>query len=146
MIGIPEQNIKMTEQIINNGCISAIIIRAGFKKDGVQFFTPNEFSQQLGYMSRPAGYKVDAHINKKVDEKVIQTNEVLYIKSGKIKISIYNTDNTFFEERIINTGDVILIAAVGHSIEMMEDSEIIEIKQGPASGNNDKLNFVPRKK
>jgi hypothetical protein len=135
----------LTEQIVCRDEIIAVIIRAEFNREGAEFFTPNEFSQQLGYMNRAKGYKVEAHTHKKVEGKVIPTNEVLYVKSGKIKISLYNSDHTFFEERTINCGDVILLATAGHSIEMLENSEVIEIKQGPASGGNDKINFIPAK-
>ena len=40
----------MIEKIIHKNIIIAIIIRNDYKKDGIEFFTPNNFSQQLGYM------------------------------------------------------------------------------------------------
>ncbi len=49
----------MIENIVCNATLMAIIIRAGFKQNGITFFTPGEFSQQLGYMNRPKGYVID---------------------------------------------------------------------------------------
>lgn len=135
----------MIEQITDNDLIIAIIIRAQFKKEGVEFFTPNNFSQQLGYMNRSKGYIIEAHAHKKPEQNVHLTYEVLYIKSGKIKICLYNNNLSFLQECILNTGDVILLASGGHSIEMIEDTEIIEIRQGPYNGNDDKINFIPIK-
>ena len=130
----------MIEQITDNGSIIATIIRAEFKKDGVQFFTPHEFSQQLGYMNRPKGYKVEAHTHKLSERTVLLTHEVLYLKSGKVKVSLYNDRYTLITECTLSKGDVILLASGGHAVEMVEDSEIIEIKQGPYS-EDDKVYF-----
>ena len=135
----------MLEQIVDNGLIIATIIKAEFKKEGIEFFTPSEFSQQLGYINRPKGYKVEAHTHKLVKRNVVVTHEVLYLKSGKIKVSLYNNSQDLVKECILNKGDVILLAAGGHAVEMVEDSEIIEVKQGPYS-NDDKIYFKPVKK
>ena len=134
----------MFEQITDNGVIIAIIITSKFTKEGIEFFTPNDFSQQLGYMNRSKGYKIEAHSHKRVQHAVLQTHEVLYVKSGKVKIELYNDKHIFIEDRTLSAGDVILLASGGHSIEMMEDSELIEIKQGPYS-NDDKISFTPLK-
>ncbi len=134
----------MLEQVkdTDTDLLIAMIVRAEFKREGVEFFTPDNFSQQLGYMNRPKGYTVNPHTHKKVISEMHLTHEVLYIKTGKIKILLYNNNNQFIKECILNTGDVILLAAGGHSIEMLEDSELIEIKQGPYS-NDDRVDFTP---
>jgi len=132
----------MLEQISDKGLLIATIIRAGFKKDGIEFFTAHEYSQQLGYMNRPKGYKVLAHRHKKNLNSGISTYEVLYLKSGEIKITLYDNDNFFIKELLLFTGDIILLVTGGHSIEMIENSEVIEIKQGPYD-ENDKIDFLP---
>ena len=132
----------MIEQITDNGSIIATIIKAGFTKKGEQFFTPNEFSQQLGYMNRPKGYRVEAHTHKQVHQQVVLTQEVLYVKSGTIKVGLFTDTFKFIKECTLTEGDFILLASGGHSVEMMEDSEIIEVKQGPYSQEN-KVYFKP---
>jgi hypothetical protein len=131
----------MIEQVLHKGAIIAIIIRGEYKKDGVEFFTPHEFSQQLGYMNRPKGYFIEPHSHRIVERKVSHTQEVLHIKSGKIKISVFDNQQTFIEELILVKGDTILLATGGHSVEMLEDSELIEIKQGPYLSDDDKILF-----
>ena len=135
----------MTERISYKGTIIAIVIKATFKKDGIEFFTPDEFSQQLGYMHRPRGYKVTAHTHKRVEQTSMLTHEVIYVKSGKICVVLYDNDNSLVDERILTTGDIILLASGGHSIEWLEDSELVEIKQGPYS-DDDKIDFTPVKR
>jgi mannose-6-phosphate isomerase-like protein (cupin superfamily) len=131
----------MIEQIIHQETILAIIIRANYHKDGISFFTPGDFSQQLGYMNRPKGYVIDPHVHNLVERKVTLTQEVLYIKHGKVRVDFYDDDRNYLESRTVATGDVILLAAGGHGFEMIEDSEIIEVKQGPYCGDEDKVRF-----
>ncbi|KQC02420.1 hypothetical protein [Pedobacter sp. Hv1] len=131
----------MIEQIIHQEIVLAIIIRANYHKEGISFFTPGDFSQQLGYMNRPKGYVIDPHVHNLVERKVTLTQEVLYIKKGKVRVDFYDDDRNYLESRTIATGDVILLAAGGHGFEMIENSEIIEVKQGPYCGDEDKVRF-----
>lgn len=134
----------MIEEVKNKTQILAIIIRANYKNEGISFFTPSDFSQQLGYMNRPKGYVIEPHVHNLVERKVTLTQEVLYIKSGKVKVDFYNNDQNYLISKILETGDVILLAAGGHGFEMIEDVEMIEIKQGPYCGDEDKVRFDPK--
>ncbi|KIA95102.1 hypothetical protein OC25_07110 [Pedobacter kyungheensis] len=131
----------MIVQVYHQSKLLAVIVRAQFKKDGIEFFTPGDFSQQLGYMNRPKGYIIAPHVHNLVERKVTLTQEVLYIKSGKVRVDFYDDERNYLESRIVNTGDVILLAAGGHGFEMLESSEMIEIKQGPYCGDEDKVRF-----
>ena len=131
----------MIETILHSDKIFAYILRSNFNQEGISFFTPNDFSQQLGYMNRPKGYKIEPHIHKSVSREVKLTQEVLFIKSGKIRVDFYNEKKVFLESRILKTGDVILLAFGGHGFEVLEPSEMIEVKQGPYSGEDDKIRF-----
>jgi hypothetical protein len=131
----------MIEKVENNNKIFAIIIRSNYKSEGIEFFTPNNFSQQLGYMNRPKGYEIEPHFHKIVNRTVKYTNEVLYVKSGKVKIDFYDEKQFFFSSKVLNEGDVILLVQGGHGFEMIEDSEMIEVKQGPYINDEDKVRF-----
>lgn len=133
----------MIEQIVFRGRILAIILRAAYKSDGIQFFTPNEFSQQLAYMNRPKAYVIAPHVHNAVPREVEFTKEVLFIKSGCVRIDFYDDKQNYLESTILNTGDVVLLAFGGHGFEMLEASEIIEVKQGPYVGDGDKIRFTP---
>lgn len=128
----------MIEEIKDDNKLYAIIVSRGFSKEGIHFFTPPEFSQQLAYMNRPAGYKIAPHVHNKVLREVFYTQEVLFIKKGRVKVSFYDDDQRHIGDRVLETGDVILLASGGHGFEMLEPSEMIEVKQGPYAGDHDK--------
>ena len=133
----------MIERIIENDVLLAVIIRTDFNSKGIEFFTPDNFSQQLGYMNRPKGYVIEPHRHNLVSREVVQTQEVLFVKSGKVRVDFYNDAQQYIESRVLIQGDVILLAAGGHGFEMLEASEMIEVKQGPYIGEKDKVRFDP---
>lgn len=121
----------------------AVIVRRDFRKDGIEFFTPGTFSQQIGYMNRPAGYVIAPHVHLPVPREVQYTNEVLFIRRGRVRVDFYTDAQDYLESTVLETGDVILLAQGGHGFEMLQDSEIVEVKQGPYAGENDKRRFAP---
>ena len=133
----------MYESINFGDSTLAVILRTNFHATGIKFFTPNEFSQQLGYMNRPQGYVIPPHVHNAVAREVQFTKEVLFIKRGKVRVDFYDDEQNYLESRVLNAGDVVLLAFGGHGFEMLEDSEIIEIKQGPYAGDADKTRFLP---
>ena len=76
-------------------------------------------------MNRPSGYEIQPHVHNAVQREVQFTKEVLFIKSGKVRVDFYDNEKNYLESRILVSGDVILLAFGGHGFEMMEDSEII---------------------
>ena len=134
----------MIEKIIHNNEILAIHISKNYTSEGIEFFTPDEFPQQIGYMNRKKGYLIDPHIHNKVERKVHYSTEVLFIKKGLVRIDFYNNDKQYLESRNLSSGDIILLVSGGHGFEMLENSEIYEIKQGPYVGEKDKTRFKPK--
>ena len=129
------------EEIYHEKTLLALIIYADFVREGIEFFTPDDFSQQLAYMNRPAGYQIEPHVHNLMPRKVHFTQETLVIKRGKVKIDFYSQSKAYLESRILKTGDVILLASGGHGFTMLEQTEIIEVKQGPYRGEEDKTRF-----
>jgi hypothetical protein len=131
----------MIERIHHGDKELAIIVRRSFKKDGIEFFTQSTYSQQVGYMKRATGYLIPPHIHNPVPCEVSYTSEVLFIKSGRVRVDFYSEEQRYLESSILERGDVILLAFCGHGFEMLEESEIIEVKQGPYTGDQDKTRF-----
>ncbi len=131
----------MIEKIKHKDKILGLIIRADYYKNGISFFTPDDFSQQLGYMNRPKDYVIPPHIHNLVERKVDMTQEVLVIRSGKVRVDFYNDSRNYLESRILQTGDIILLAHGGHGFKMLEPTEMVEVKQGPYCGEMDKIRF-----
>lgn len=133
----------MIENITHAEHILATILRASYKEQGIHFFTPSEQPQQLAYMNRPQGYVIQPHIHNPVPRQIQFTQEVLLIKSGKVRVDFYDSEQNYLESHILYCGDVILLAFGGHGLEMIEPSEIVEVKQGPYVGDADKTRFAP---
>jgi hypothetical protein len=133
----------MLERILHHEQLLALIIRAEYKAEGIQFFTPDDFSQQLGYMNRQKGYVIPPHVHNLHPREVLLTQEVLYIKSGRVRVDFYADDRSYLRSREVVKGDIVLLAQGGHGFEMLEDSEIIEVKQGPYCEEKDKIRFQP---
>ena len=131
------EHIKNLDQTI------AIIIRASYRADGIHFFTSDVFSQQLAYMNRPAGHVIKPHVHNPVKRDVVWTQEVLFVRSGRLRVDFFTDGRHYLESTILSAGDVIMLVAGGHGFEMLEPTEMIEVKQGPYRGDQDKTLFEP---
>jgi hypothetical protein len=131
----------MIDVILVSGQVCATVIRCEYQRRGIEFFTKPSDTLQLGYMNWQAGHKIQPHAHKPVPREVEFTHEVLFVKSGKVKVNFYDDSCRFNCSTIISAGDVILLTQCGHGFEMLEDSEMIEVKQGPYAGENDKYRF-----
>ena len=131
----------MIEHVTHNNQTLAIIIRASFKKEGIEFVTPDDYSQQLAYMNRPEGYRIQPHVHNPVRRELNDTMEVLFIRNGRVRIDFYDQDQNYLKDGEVATGDAVLLASGGHGFTMLEPTEMIEVKQGPYAGENDKTRF-----
>lgn len=129
------------EKIIDKDVVLALIIRAEYREPGVHFFTPDDFSQQLAFMKHDMGKKISPHVHNPVQREVHFTKEVLFIRKGKLRVDFFSNEKEYLKSTILKTGDVILLSEGGHGFEMLEETEMIEVKQGPYAGDSDKTRF-----
>lgn len=133
----------MIETIRDGERIVAMIIRSGYQAPGVEFITPDDFSQQVAYMNRPEGDRIDPHIHRELPRRITRTQEVLVIRRGRVKVDYFTEERAYLASSVLETGDVILLASGGHGFTMLEPTEMIEVKQGPYAGDRDKVRFSP---
>lgn len=127
---------------MEKGKLYAIIIRSSFNEEGLTFPTSEEAFIQVGIHVHKTGFKVNAHKHKIISELVnINLEEIFYIKSGKVKIKVFNSEDKQIKEVIVSKGDLIILYG-GHSVDFLEDSEMIEIKQGPYRGKEQDKVFI----
>jgi hypothetical protein len=131
----------MIEHITYENQLLALIVYRRFDEPGIHFFTPDILSQQLAYMRHPPGKVIEPHVHNPVPREVEYTQEVLFIRKGKLRVDIYDEQQQYLESRILQGGDVILLVTGGHGFEVLEEVEIIEVKQGPYVGDQDKTRF-----
>lgn len=132
---------ELLENIVDGLEPIALIIRADFDADGLHFFTPDSFSQQVAYMRHPKDKVITPHVHNLVARQVLYTQEVLWVRQGKVEVNLYTSRKSFLTSRVLGAGDLILLCGGGHSFRMLEETSMIEIKQGPYSGDNDKIRF-----
>ena len=132
----------MIENITYHNQLLALIVSHKFAEPGIHFFTPNELSQQLAYMRHPTGKLIQPHVHNPVLREVQYTQEVLFIRKGRLRVDFYNEQQQYLDSRILEAGDVILLVTGGHGFEVLEEIEMIEVKQGPYVGEQDKTRFV----
>lgn len=135
----------MTEKVEHDNQLLSIIVRSEFSKPGITFFTPSDFSQQLAFMKHPQGKTIDAHVHKPVERSVAYTQETLFIRKGRLRVDFYDDEQNYLESRELTSGDVILLIRGGHGFEILEDLEMIEVKQGPYAGDQDKIRFLGKR-
>ena len=131
----------MIDEIKYNNKLLGIIIRNNYQKPGISFFTPDDFSQQLAYLNHPAGKAIPPHVHNRVSREVQLTQEVLFLKKGRLQIDFYDDQQRYLESRILHAGDAALLASGGHGFTVLEEIEMFEVKQGPYAGEQDKTRF-----
>src|SRR3974377_2467435 len=129
------------ENLAHNEEMYALIVRNEFSRPGINFFTPGDLSQQLAYMHHTAGKVIEAHFHNPVPRTVTYSQETLFIKRGRLRVDFFDDNQNYLESRELKAGDVILLIKGGHGFEVLEDLEMIEVKQGPYAGDRDKTRF-----
>ena len=129
------------EEVKKKNKLVAMIIRNDYECEGVDFITPNEYSQQVAYMHHPKGKAIDAHVHNLVHRNVVMTQEVLFIKKGTLRVDFYDEYEDYLESKVLHAGDIILLVSGGHGFQALEELEMIEVKQGPYAGDQDKKRF-----
>jgi mannose-6-phosphate isomerase-like protein (cupin superfamily) len=126
------------------GAVLALVVRSTARATGIEFFTPPESSQQLGIMRHEAGHRVLPHIHNVVAREVHRTQEVLLVREGSCELDLYGENREFVASLVLSLGDVVLLASGGHGLRMLEECELLEVKQGPYLGVDDKVRFEGR--
>ena len=143
MLHYLEKKIKiMIQKIIYKKKLLALIVKGSYrKKKGITFFTPNESTQQFGYMKHKKKYIIKPHLHKKRLTKIFFTTEVILILKGVLRVDFYNQLKKYLFSKVLKEKDIIMLVSGGHGFKALKDIEMIEIKQGPYSLSKDKIKF-----
>ena len=132
----------MIEKIYNKKKLYALIVRSEFrKKNGINFFTPEDSNQQFGYMKHDKGHIIKPHKHKKRATKIFYTTEVIIIFKGTLRVDFYDQKQKYLFSKIIKEKDIIMLVHGGHGFKVLKKVEMIEVKQGPYSVEKDKIKF-----
>jgi len=136
----------MVEKIEWNGEILAIVLRKSYDEEGVSFITPENNPLQLGVLKHRGGTRIKPHTHRDTPRVIRETQEVLFVEYGKVEVEFYDEEQSRVAGTTLGLGDIILLMSGGHGINVLKDSKIIEIKQGPYYGaKKDKERFTREK-
>jgi hypothetical protein len=134
----------MNKKCIRNNddkLIAIILNKEGVEDNSIKFFTEDNGILQVAYAKHSQGTTVDAHIHKNIKRLVYNTEEVLIVTKGKIRVDFYTEKQEYIKSTIVKEGESIVFIECGHGIKQLEDSEFWEVKQGPYYKEEDKLKF-----
>ncbi len=124
----------ITEIKLDNKVFARIIPSSDWSS-GLSFFSEDNDFIQVGAWCYEKGKKLLAHIHNHAERLITHTQEVLYIKKGSIKASIYNAEGDFLEALVVNEGDTLILLHGGHGYEILENgTQVLEVKNGPYLG------------
>lgn len=131
------------ETIRHNGKIISIIYRESDWVTGLNFITPDSLFMQVSSWYYNKGKRLTDHIHKDYPRNITRTQEMTYVKQGKMKVFLYDENTNPLKEFVLNEGDLAIYGYGGHGYEILEDNtQIIETKNGPFIGvDNDKEKF-----
>ena len=132
----------MIEKIKYKNKLFALIVSGNYRsKKGITFFTPDDATQQFGYIKHRKGYVIKPHKHKKRLTKILTTTEVILLLKGVLRVDFYSQQKKYLFSKILKGNDIIMLASGGHGFKVIKDVEMIEIKQGPYSLVKDKIKF-----
>lgn len=115
--------------------VLARLINESDIKEGLNFFSQDEEFIQVGFWHYERGKKLLAHRHNHAPREVAFTQEVLFIKNGKIRAKIYDLNDAQVAEFEAKSGDILVMLNGGHGYEILEnDTQVLEIKNGPYLG------------
>jgi len=120
----------------SDGLTIAIIIRKGFKKEGINFVSNSDYPLQLGINSYKAGHIIENHLHQTREVLINNVQEVLFFKSGEALVSLFDKSKEFVKSLRLSAGDLIFFVDGGHGFQMLRDTVLIEVKQGPYFGKD----------
>lgn len=130
------------QRIIYDGVVYAILVRASLPQKGYNFVTEDQESLQVGVNHYAAGDEAKPHFHLPVDRALKDTLEVLHIDSGACQLNLYDQDKNLFYDIRLGTGDTVILIEGGHSLDFIEQTRVLEVKQGPYLGpEKDKVFF-----
>ena len=126
-----------------DGEILALIIPEGRGPRGIHFLTEDSQVHQIAVLNWPKDHQIQSHIHNPLERVIFSTQEVLFVRSGRVRLDLYQADQTFECSRELSGGWVVSLISGGHGLEILEDADIIEVKQGPYLGEGEKTRFSP---
>ena len=129
------------EIISANGQPLCYVIRGSTQPTQTTFITPPDSKQQVGFIVYSRDGVIKRHIHRQLERHIVGMAEVLVVRSGHCQIEVYDEEKKPVTVRDLYQNDVVVMVAGGHGFKIVEDTVLLEIKQGPYLGPEDKELF-----
>lgn len=129
------------EEIKINDKLYGYIIDTRKIIEGVNFVTSGSENLEVGLMKHKKGRVIVPHVHINIKREIYGTQEAVYIKKGKVLVEFYDSAKIKCGQIIIEKEQLIILTGGAHGFVMIEDTEMIEIKNGPYAGELDKERF-----
>lgn len=123
------------ERIYDGNQLLVLIVRHSHSPTQTEFLTQPDFKQQVGFIVYPKGGEIWRHFHRPLERHLIGMSELLLVRSGRLELDVYNDSREVVATKELTTGDVVLMVAGGHGFRVLEDTILLEVKQGPYLGN-----------
>ena len=138
---IHDRKTPQVEIIDHEGQPLTYLVRTTEAPRETTFLTPPEFKQQVGFVVYPAGGEIPRHVHRPIERRLVGTSEVIFVHRGSCILDVYSDDRELVASRRLEPGDLMLMVGGGHGFRMLEDTVLLEIKQGPYTGLDEKERF-----
>jgi len=135
------------EKVIHEDNVLAAFIRSEDWSPGLNFLCQDDDPIQVGLWDYQSGKILGPHSHVKNERKITITQEILFIKKGRVRASIYNENDELVKDVDLSSGDLIILFSGGHGYTILEDNtQVLEVKNGPYTGLNDRESLKLLKK
>jgi hypothetical protein len=84
---------------------------------------------------------VPRHIHLDNFRQTLNTEEILFILSGKLELTLYSNEKIKIYSEVLKKNDSFHLIEGGHSIKFLKKTLLLEIKNGPYIQEKDKFQF-----
>jgi uncharacterized protein with PhoU and TrkA domain len=129
------------ESIALDGEVLAYVVRGGRVPEKTTFVTPDDCNLQVGYVVYEGGTEIARHMHLPVERHLVGTTEVLLVQRGRCEVDVFGPARQLVTTRELRAGDMLIAVGGGHGFRVLEDTVLMEIKQGPYPGGAEKERF-----
>jgi quercetin dioxygenase-like cupin family protein len=133
--------VSALETIALDGAVLAYIARCAELPTQTTFLTPDDCNLQVGHVVYPAGGEIARHMHLPVERHLVGTTEVILVERGRCEVDVFGPERQLVTTRELRSGDMLIAVGGGHGFRLLEDTVLLEIKQGPYPGGAEKERF-----
>jgi hypothetical protein len=110
------------------------LVKPTLSAEGLNFITSDDKTIQVGIWNYKKNKELEPHFHNDYERNADITGESVFVSKGKILIKVYKKNKELILEETLHSGEMVIQFYGIHEYIMLEDSIIIETKNGPYFG------------